>query len=145
MDLDEKAGMLLIDSPSAPAAPNTLSRARRPARLVNDEKMTRFIFRNVVTTRPAPATVPTGGGPRQGPGNALFGAPVTPRQAAEFTNAVQALAEGTRLYFLGSFFKSNARNHYKKQARQGINQAAGAFSVSGRRRRVSPRQRATWR
>ena len=175
MDLDEKAGMLLIDSLSAPAAPNTLE-STPAARLVNEEKMTRFIFRNVVTTRPAPATggpatgatgatgvpgappqgpptappqgapttgppttAPSGaaaggppagggpGGPRQGPGNALFGAPVTPRQAAEFTNAVQALAEGTRLG-IPVVFKSNARNHYEKQARQGINEAAGAFS-----------------
>ena len=61
MTLDEKAGMMLIDSLSAPAAPNTID-STSAARLVNDEKMTRFIFRNVVTEKPAP---PASGPPRR--------------------------------------------------------------------------------
>jgi beta-glucosidase len=53
---------------------------------------------------------------------------VTPRQAAEFTNAVQRLREATRLG-IPAIFKSNARNHIDPDARAGINESAGAFSV----------------
>jgi beta-glucosidase len=61
-------------------------------------------------------------------GGAFAAAQVTPRQAAEFTNAVQELAEATRLG-IPVVFKSNARNHYERQARQGINEASGSFSA----------------
>jgi beta-glucosidase len=131
MSLDEKAGMMLIDTLNAPAPPDGVD-ATSAARLVNDQKMTRFVFRNVVTATPparrlqAPAGPPTGG--RQGRGgNPFVSAPVTPRQAAEFTNAVQELAERTRLG-IPVLFKSNARNHYERQARGGINEAAGSMS-----------------
>ena len=145
MTLDEKAGMMLIDSLNAPAAQDSLN-TTEAARFVTEEKMTRFIFRNLVATAatvgsgvsgaagstgplsatparsgaPSPTAVPPGGG-------AFAAAPVTPRQAAEFTNGVQELAEATRLG-IPVIFKSNARNHYERQARQGINEAAGAFS-----------------
>lgn len=157
MSLDEKAGMMLIDSLNAPAAPKSLD-STDAARFVNEEKMTRFIFRNLVATEVAASGPPGGPGasglPRVAPtpsgasgatgtapapsgapgalpappgGGAFAAAPVTPRQAAEFTNAVQELAEATRLG-IPVVFKSNARNHYERQARQGINEAAGAFS-----------------
>lgn len=106
MTLDEKAGMMLIDTLNAPVAPNTIS-GTNAARFINDEKMTRFIFRNAVSIAGAPY--------------------VTPRQAAEFTNAVQEMAEATRLG-IPALFKSNARNHYERDARQGINEPAGSFS-----------------
>ena len=145
MSLEEKAGMLLVDSLNAPAPPNTLD-STEAARFINDEKMTRFIFRNLVSAGTSPGSgAPRSGSGMPGPpsgaatppsattapappgGGAFSAAPVTPRQAAEFTNAVQELAEATRLG-IPVVFKSNARNHYERQARQGINEAAGSFS-----------------
>jgi beta-glucosidase len=141
MSLDEKAGMLLIDTLNAPAPGEGID-STAAAGLVGDEKMTRFVFRNVVTSDPAPqraASLGEPGGPgaprgtldRLGPGrpggNPFASSPVTPRQAAEFTNAVQELAERTRLG-IPVVFKSNARNHYERQARGGINEAAGSMS-----------------
>jgi beta-glucosidase len=139
MSLEEKAGMMLIDTLSAPAFPNPIG-ATDAARFINDEKMTRFVFRNVVgagapgSSGPPAAASPASRAPGAAPpqaesrgGGAFAAAPVTPRQAAEFTNAVQELAEATRLG-IPVVFKSNARNHYERQARQGINEAAGSFS-----------------
>ena len=45
-------------------------------------------------------------------------------QAAVWTNNIQAMAEGTRLG-IPVIFKSNARNHYERAARFGINTEAG--------------------
>jgi beta-glucosidase len=130
MSLDEKAGMMLIDTLSAPAPPKSIADTDA-ARFINEEKMTRFIFRNAVGTGTQAASAPPSGGspPASGapPAGAFAAATVTPSQAAEFTNAVQELAEATRLG-IPVVFKSNARNHYERQARQGINEAAGSFS-----------------
>ena len=76
--------------------------------MVVNQKMNRFIFRSVVTANPTSSQV-------------------TPEQAAVFTNAVQKLGESTRLG-IPIVFKSNARNHYEKDPRVGINEAAGAFT-----------------
>ena len=46
---------------------------------------------------------------------------------AEFTNAVQALAEPQRLG-IPVLFKDNARNHYDTDPRFGISSGAGAFT-----------------
>lgn len=105
MTLEEKAGMLLIDTLSAPNQGSALLGATA-LRLVNDENMKRFIFRSAVQSGT------TG---------------VSPLWAAQFTNAVQGLAEATRLG-IPVIFKSNARNHYDRNARQGINEPAGSFS-----------------
>ena len=105
MTLEEKAGLMLIDTMNAgtdgapPANAGTF---------INDNKMRRFIFRSVVTATPTAGQV-------------------TPLQAASFMNSVQALSEASRLG-IPSVFKSNARNHYEKDARVGINEAAGAFT-----------------
>ncbi|HEY5917196.1 MAG TPA: glycoside hydrolase family 3 N-terminal domain-containing protein, partial [Chryseolinea sp.] len=88
----------------------------RAAEFVEDEKMTRFIFRNVVTQNPRPTT---GGG--------FAGAQITPFEAAQFMNAIQELAENTRLG-IPPMFKSNSRNHVEFDARVGINEESGAFS-----------------
>ncbi|MBA2961406.1 glycoside hydrolase family 3 protein [Ramlibacter sp. MAH-25] len=104
MTLAEKAGMLLINTLNAPGGTTPLPGAEAQ-RLVNDEGMTRFIFRSAVQ---------------------LNGS-VSPQRAAEFTNSVQELAEATRLG-IPVIFKSNARNHYDRSARQGINEPAGSFS-----------------
>ncbi len=105
MTLEEKAGLMLIDTLNAgtDGAPPASA-----AGFINDNKMRRFIFRSVVTATPASGQV-------------------TPLQAANFMNSVQALSEASRLG-IPSVFKSNARNHYEKDARVGINEAAGAFT-----------------
>lgn len=111
MTLEEKAGLMLIQTLNSACdgavPPNG-------AIFINDEKMHRFIFRNVVDTV---GTCPETGTPR-----------VTPGDAAKFTNAVQELSEATRLG-IPSLFKSNARNHIDPDVRVGINEASGAFTA----------------
>ena len=140
MTLPEKAGMLLIDSLSADAGGRLPEAATN---LVKDELMTRFILRSVVVPNPVAPPAPEAGRGGAGPGpggpgpgggrggrggaGPRAGAQVTPFEVASFTNAVQELAEGTRLG-IPVIFKSNARNHYEQDARPGINVTAGSFS-----------------
>jgi beta-glucosidase len=113
MTLDEKAGMMLIDSLS-PGFGGVVS---DPARdYVDNQKMTRFILRSVVTANPVESTT-----------RGFAGQQVTPEQVATWTNRIQELAEATRLG-IPAIFKSNARNHYERNARFGINTEAGSFS-----------------
>ena len=114
MSLEEKVGMMLINTLNAGVGGKMTERA---VEYIEDEKMTRFIFRNTITAEP----VNTGGG-------GWGGAQITPFEAAQFTNAVQELAERTRLG-IPALFKSNARNHMDYDARAGINVSAGAFSA----------------
>ena len=115
MTIEEKAGMLLINTLNAEAGGRLSDRG---VKLIRDEKMTRFVFRNAVTPNPQP---PAGGG------GGFGGTQVSAYEAAQFTNLVQELAEGTRLG-IPALFKSNARNHFERDARAGINVGAGAFS-----------------
>ena len=113
MTLDEKAGMMLIDSLS-PGFGGVVS---DPARdYIENQSMTRFILRSVVTAKPVEST-----------SRGFAGQPVTPEQAATWTNRIQELAEATRLG-IPVLFKSNARNHYERNARFGINTESGSFS-----------------
>ncbi|RCW65667.1 glycoside hydrolase family 3 protein [Pseudorhodoferax soli] len=105
MTLQEKAGLMLINTLNAGAGGALPAAA---ADMVQTQKMSRFVFRSVVTI---PAT----------------GSQVTPEQAATSLNAVQEMSEGTRLG-IPAVFKSNARNHYEKDPRVGINEASGAFT-----------------
>ena len=105
MTIEEKAGLMLIDTMNAGPAGALPASA---ANFVETQHMRRFIFRSVVIE----------GG---------TGAQVSPQQAAAFTNAVQAMSEASRLG-IPSVFKSNARNHYEKDPRVGISEAAGAFT-----------------
>lgn len=114
MTLPEKVGMMLINTLNADPGGKLSLRA---AELIEDEKMTRFIFRNVVTQTPRPAA----------PGG-FAGAQITPFEAAQFMNAIQELAENTRLG-IPPMFKSNSRNHVEFDARAGINEESGAFSA----------------
>jgi beta-glucosidase len=137
MTLDEKAGMMLIDSLN----PGPRGAVEGTAEdYIRTQKMTRFIFRSVVTANPADAAGRGGRGGRgeEGRGGAagrggrggrggFGGAPVTPEEAAAWTNRIQELAESTRLG-IPVLFKSNARNHYERNARFGINTEAGSFS-----------------
>lgn len=111
MTLEEKAGMMLIDTLNANAEGKIPDLA---VKYVEDENMTRFIFRNPITA------TPQGGGGRGG-------AQITPYEAAQYMNAIQELAESQRLG-IPALFKSNARNHYDSSAKAGINVSAGSFS-----------------
>ena len=113
MTLEEKAGMLLINTLNAEAGGRLSDRA---VQFVETEKMTRFIFRNTVTAIPSQPTE-----------SRRRGAQITPYEAAQFMNAMQELAECTRLG-IPALFKSNARNHYEHDARAGISVSAGSFS-----------------
>lgn len=105
MTLEEKVGLMLINTLNSDANGSVSQTAFN---YINTQKMSRFVFRNVVTATPTAGQV-------------------TPEQAAKFTNAVQEMSEATRLG-IPALFKSNARNHYEKDPRFGISEAAGAFS-----------------
>ena len=114
MTLEEKAGMMLIQTLNAAPEGALPDDAYG---FVQDEHMNRFIFRNPVVPEPDLSAPP-----------GRSGAQITPAQAAQYTNAVQELAEATRLG-IPALFKSNARNHYEQDARPGINLSAGSFST----------------
>jgi beta-glucosidase len=116
MTLDEKAGLMLIDT-MGPGCGGTLTPSATA--LVETQKMVRFILRNVVKAAADPcdgSVTPS-----------RNGFVVTPRQVAEFTNSVQAVAESQRLG-IPVLFKDNARNHYETDPRFGISAGAGAFT-----------------
>lgn len=115
MSLEEKVGMLLINTLNADSYGKLSENA---VKFIEDEKMTRFIFRNQVNNNPN----------REPSSNPFAGTQITPFEAAQFMNAVQELAENTRLG-IPAMFKSNARNHIDFDARAGINVSAGAFSA----------------
>ncbi len=124
MTLEEKAGLMLIDTVNASCVPGgargTVPDVARD--YINNQEMHRFIFRNVVTSADkATCTVsPTTG--------VATGTSLTPGEAANFTNSIQELSEATRLG-IPVLYKSNARNHIDPQVRAGINEASGAFSA----------------
>jgi beta-glucosidase len=116
MTLEEKAGLMLIDT-IGPGCGGTVTAAA--TRLIETQKMVRFILRNVVkaTADPCDGSVTP----------ARNGFVLTPRQIADFTNSVQELAESQRLG-IPVLFKDNARNHYETDPRFGISAGAGAFT-----------------
>jgi beta-glucosidase len=124
MTLEEKAGLMLIDTVNASCDPATGEFGTVPATghdYIATQQMHRFIFRNVVDDGAGRSCQPSGGG---------FGTDVrvTPAEAATFMNEMQELSEATRLG-IPVLYKSNARNHIDAQVRAGINEAAGAFSA----------------
>ena len=112
MTLEEKAGMMLINTLNADAGGKV---SELGDDYINNQHMHRFIFRNTVIDNPAE-------------GSSRTGAQVTAYEAAQFTNTVQEMSEATRLG-IPALFKSNARNHYDHDARFGINVSSGAFST----------------
>ena len=116
MGLEEKAGMMLIDTLNAGCGGSVSPAA---INFIDAQKMTRFILRNVVkgASDKCDGSVPPGRS-----GNA-----VTPLQMAVFTNAIQAMAEAKPLG-IPVQFKDNARNHYETDPRFGISAGAGAFT-----------------
>jgi beta-glucosidase len=114
MTLQEKAGLMLIQTLNGGCGGAPQPNA---AAFVNQQQMHRFIFRNVVN---AQGTCGQDAGIRAG-------SQLTPQQAAQFTNGVQALTEATRLG-IPALFKSNARNHFERDARSGINNSSGVMT-----------------
>ncbi len=114
MTLEEKAGLMLIQTLNGGCDGAVQPQA---AAFVNQQQMHRFIIRNVVN---ATGTCGQDAGIRAG-------SQLTPQQAAKFTNSVQALAESTRLG-IPALFKSNARNHFERDARTGINNSSGVMT-----------------
>lgn len=114
MTLEEKAGLMLIDTLNAGFG----GVIEDPVNdYITNQKMHRFILRNLVTASPVKSANP-----------GLGGQPVTPVEITTWTNKIQELNEATRLG-IPALFKSNARNHIDPDARAGINEAAGAFTA----------------
>ena len=114
MTLEEKAGLMLIQTLNGGCGGALQPNA---AAFVNQQQMHRFIFRNVVN---AVGTCGPDAGIRAG-------SQLTPQEAAKFTNGVQALTEAARLG-IPALFKSNARNHFERDARTGINNSSGVMT-----------------
>ncbi len=124
MTLEEKAGLMLIDTLNAACDQTTGERGTLPAAAadyVGEQQMRRFVFRNVVTS----ADKAVCGAPGGGTGASTS---VTPGEAARYTNRVQELGEASRLG-IPVLYKSNARNHIDPNARVGINEASGSFTA----------------
>jgi beta-glucosidase len=118
MTLEQKAGMMLIDTLNAGCAGAVDGTDARD--FVQVQKMTRFILRNVARAVPDKCD----GSVKPGRG----GLAVTPRQLARFHNQVQMLAEAEPLG-IPVLFKDNPRNHYNSDPRFGISGSAGAFTA----------------
>jgi beta-glucosidase len=114
MTLEEKVGMLLINTLNAGEKGKLTEGA---VDYIENQKMTRFIFRNTIKNNPV----------NTGAGNGFAGVQISPYEASQFMNAVQELSERTRLG-IPSLFKSNSRNHMEIDARAGINVESGSFS-----------------
>ena len=112
----EKVGMMMINDNNAGCAGAVTPTA---VDYINNQKMTRFILRSTAagTADLCDGSVTPGRG----------GYKVTPQQLAAYTNALQEMAENTRLG-IPLVFKDNARNHVETDPRQGIGAGAGAFS-----------------
>ncbi|WP_152229647.1 glycoside hydrolase family 3 protein [Georgenia ruanii] len=124
MTLEEKAGLMLIDTLNAECDQATQTRGvpgASTADYLDNQYMHRFIFRNTVTGADKAVCGQPGSG---------FGATtsVTPSEAATYMNTIQELSEATRLG-IPVLYKSNARNHIDPDARAGINESAGAMSA----------------
>jgi beta-glucosidase len=117
MSRQQKAGMMLIDTLNAGCGGDLAS--SEAGALVQGQKMTRFILRNVASAKSDACD----GSVKAGRG----GFTVTPRQFAQFQNGVQALAEAEPLG-IPVLFKDNPRNHYNSDPRFGISGGAGAFT-----------------
>jgi beta-glucosidase len=111
MSTKQKAGMMLIDT-LGPGCGGTYTSTATD--YITVQMMTRFILRQTASptgTTDCSATSFT----------------TNPQQLAQFTNAIQELAEAQPLG-IPVVFKDNARNHYNSDPRFGISGAAGAFT-----------------
>lgn len=114
MSVEEKAGLMMIDTLNGGCEGAIQDMA---SDYIGNQHMRRFILRNVVSLDN-----------RCGPDRGISaGSTLTPTQAAQYTNSIQAMAEASRLG-IPVLFKSNARNHYDNDPRAGINAAAGSMT-----------------
>lgn len=118
MTLAEKAGMMLIATNNPDCGGGISERGRD---LIDNQRMTRFILRARVVAEAPDCNVKLTGFALRG------GYLQTPRQMAEFTNAVQERLERGRLG-IPALFKDNARNHVETNPMFGIAAGAGAFT-----------------
>ncbi len=125
MTLEEKVGMMLIDSLYAESEGSIGSQHKE---YIHDQHMTRFIFRNTILTQEEIDNLSDE--ERYNPPMGAFGAnyPISPKEAAQYMNAIQQEMEKTRLG-IPALHKSNARNHIEPDARVGINVSSGAFTA----------------
>ncbi len=114
MELAEKAGLMLIDTANADCNGAVSGQA---IDYLYRQNMRYFVFRNAVAATPVCIE---GDGFRRS-------STLSPLQAARFTNAVQTIAESSRLG-IPVIFKSNPRNHLDGATRVGISEAAGSFT-----------------
>lgn len=114
MTLEEKAGLMLIQTLNGGCAGAAPALADN---YIGVQMMHRFIFRNVVD---AVGTCAPDSGIRAG-------SRLTPAEAAKYMNTIQAMTEATRLG-IPALFKSNARNHFERDARTGINNSSGVMT-----------------
>lgn len=124
MTLEERAGMMLIDTLNAQCDPTTGERGvmdETAEEYIGEQKMNRFVFRNTVTTPDEAVCAQDGEG-------ISAGTTLTPGETAGFMNRVQHRSEATRLG-VPALFKSNARNHIDPDARAGINESVGAMTA----------------
>jgi beta-glucosidase len=125
MTLEEKVGMMLIDTMNAAPYGGVNS---YHVDYIEQQKMTRFIFRNAILTQNEVDALPSDERtPEVSNVTGRASAPISPSEATQYMNTVQELSESTRLG-IPVLFKSNARNHNDPNARAGINVSAGAFS-----------------
>ena len=122
----EKVGMMMINDNNAGCGGAVTSTA---VDYINNQKMTRFILRSTAAATASPCD----GSFTPGRGGYI----VTPQQLAAYTNALQEMAENTRLG-IPLVFKDNARNHVETDPRQGIGAGAGAFTPVPQGSRVLP-------
>ncbi|MGF1684122.1 glycoside hydrolase family 3 N-terminal domain-containing protein [Photobacterium minamisatsumaniensis] len=127
MTLEEKVGMMLIDTLNAEAYGYIGGQHQD---FVNRQKMNRFIFRNNILTQDEIDALTDeerqDGGAGGGPGGPNY--VISPMEAAQYMNTMQEMTERTRLG-IPALFKSNARNHIDPNAKAGINVDSGAFSA----------------
>src|SRR5690606_18367493 len=90
MDLDEKAGLMLIDTLNAACEDGVRGTVPASAdNFINTQHMHRFVFRNTVTGEDDAQCGGSGGGFQASTS-------VTPAEAAGFTNEVQEMSEADR-------------------------------------------------
>lgn len=117
MTLAEKAGLMIIDTVNAAFGGEVTELGRDR---VGERHMRRVVFRNVVV---APGEQTQGDDSHE----FIAGSSLSPQETASFLNALQELAESSRLG-IPVLAKSNARNHIDPDARAGINESHGMFT-----------------
>lgn len=128
LSVEEKAGLMIIGS----HYPGDSSFLPNPVegKLLNDEDV--WKDKHPITGIPFPEPVLTAAASEKAVKERhqryfIVRDNLKPRRLAEWTNAIQELAEETR-FAIPAVFASNPRNHVSLVARFGVNESAGVFS-----------------